>query len=121
MGDGIDIYVDWARFLPDNTTFTKVFARVIEISGQYPVPGLRGFADVTISTARNQFYGFKFEVRGAKLNPTLLLIVSFETIDRSNSKACYAGHSYFPLFMDRVSELPITDPNAQVRHFYIQI
>ena len=33
MGDGIDIYVDWARFLPDNTTFTKVFARVIEISG----------------------------------------------------------------------------------------
>ena len=36
-GDGIDIYVDWARYLPDNTTFTRVFVRVMDINGSYPI------------------------------------------------------------------------------------
>ena len=76
------------------------------------------FASVDFSTVRNPFFGFKFEVRGVKLSPTLILLVSFETIDRSNNLPCYAGHSYFPLFMDKVSELPITDPNLQVNDLY---
>lgn len=42
-------------------------------------------------------------------------MVSFETIDRSNGKPCFAGHSYFPLFMDRANRLPVTDANARVR------
>lgn len=113
--DGIDVYIDWARFLPDNTTFTKVFARVIDINGSYPIPGLRGYAHMDMSTNRNPFFGFKYEVRGARLSPTLLLVVSFETMDRSNNKAVYAGHSYFPLFMDKNTEMPIRDPSSQVR------
>ena len=63
------------------------------------------------SSARNPFFGFKYEVRGARISPTLLLLVSFETIDKSNGQSCYAGHSYFPLFMDKQSKLPVTDPN----------
>lgn len=38
-GDGIDIYVDWARFLPDNTLFTKCHVRVVDIGVNYPQPG----------------------------------------------------------------------------------
>lgn len=83
-GDGIDIYVDWARFLPDNTMFTKCHVRVIDISLNYPLPGQRGFASLEFSTARNPFFGFKYEVRLQKINPTLLLLVSFETLDKSN-------------------------------------
>lgn len=37
LGDGVDIYVDWARYLPDNTTFTRVFVRVVDINGSYPI------------------------------------------------------------------------------------
>ena len=29
-GDGVDIYVDWARHLPDNTMFTKVLVMVMD-------------------------------------------------------------------------------------------
>jgi len=28
-GDGIDVYIDWARYLPDNTMFTRVHVRAI--------------------------------------------------------------------------------------------
>jgi len=80
----------------------------------YPVPGQRGFASLDFSSGRNPFFGFKFEVRGPKLNPTTLLLVSFETIDRSTKKPCYAGHSYFPLFIDRTTQLPCTDPGIRV-------
>ena len=53
-------------------------------------------------------------MRADRLNPTLLLLVSFETVDRSTGKPCYAGHSYFPLFMDKTTERPILDPNNTV-------
>lgn len=43
-----------------------------------------------------------------------MLLVSFETIDKSNGQPCYAGHSYFPLFMDKGTTMPITDPNSRV-------
>ncbi len=66
------------------------------------------------STCRNPFYGFKYEIRGQMINPTLLLLVSFETIDKSSGKPCYAGHSFFPLFMDKQNYMPVTDPNARV-------
>jgi len=58
--------------------------RVIDISLNYPLPGQRGFASLEFSTARNPFFGFKYEVRLQKINPTLLLLVSFETLDKSN-------------------------------------
>jgi hypothetical protein len=51
--------------LPDNTLFTKVFVRVIDVAMNYPQPGQRGFASVEFSTARNPFFGFKYEIRGA--------------------------------------------------------
>ena len=66
------------------------------------------------STGRNPFFGFKYELRGVKLNPTMIVFVSFETIDRSNGEARFAGHSFFPLFMDKESKLPITEPMARV-------
>ena len=94
--------------------YCKVFARVIDSSGKYPMPGSRGFASMDLSTQRHQFFGFKFEIRADKINPTLLLLVSFETWDKANNRACFAGHSYFPLFMDKKSELPITDANSNV-------
>jgi len=84
-GDGIDIYVDWARYLPDNATFTRIFVRIIDINGNYPINAQRGFASIDYSTARSPFFGFKYEVRLPKMNPTLLLIVSFETIDKTNN------------------------------------
>ena len=63
-GEGVDVYVDWAHYLPDNTTFTRLFVRVIDINGSYPIQGQRGFASVDYSTARSPFFGFKYEIRG---------------------------------------------------------
>jgi hypothetical protein len=93
--------------------FSRVFVRVVESNGNYPIAGSRGYASIDFSTARNPFYGFKYEIRGTK-DPSLLLMVTFETIDRSTGQPGYAGHSYFPLFMDRSTRLPVTDPSARV-------
>lgn len=70
--------------MPDNTTFSKVFVACVDINLSNPVPSQRGFASVEYSTGRNPFFGFKYEIRGTRINPTTMLIVSFETIDRSN-------------------------------------
>jgi hypothetical protein len=64
--------------------FSKVLVRVIDAGMTSPIPGQKGFASIDFSTSRNPFFGFKYEVRGARFNPTLLVFVSFETIDRSN-------------------------------------
>jgi len=68
---------------------------------------------VEFSTGRNPFFGFKFEIRGMRINPTLLVFVSFETIDRSNQQPRFAGHSFFPLFMDKENKMPVTDFNQR--------
>ena len=86
-----------------------MFVTCVDIGLNNVVSSQRGFASVEYSTGRNPFFGFKFEVRGAKINPTSLLVVSFETIDKSNKQPRFAGHSFFPLFMDKVSKLPITE------------
>ena len=76
--------MDWARHLPDNSMFSKVFVMAIDASLNQPVPAQRGFASIEFSTGRNPFFGFKFEVRQQRINPSLMLFVSFETVDRSN-------------------------------------
>lgn len=64
--------------------FSKVLVRCLDISLNSPFEPKRGFASVDFSTGRNPFFGFKYEIRQSHVNPTLLIYVSFETIDRSN-------------------------------------
>jgi len=65
------------------------------------------------SSARHSFYGFKHEFRQQRFDPTTLVILSFETIDLSDNLPKIAGYSFFPLFVDRSSQLPVTDPANQ--------
>jgi hypothetical protein len=48
----------------------------------------------------------------------MLVFVSFETIDRSNKEPRFAGHSFFPLFMDKDSKLPVVDSYSRVILIY---
>jgi hypothetical protein len=82
--DGIDFYIDGARFLPDNVTWTRVRIRVYnsDIVRDKNISE-RAVADIDKSTARNPFYGFKLEIR-SKIDPTSLVIMTLETWDRSS-------------------------------------
>lgn len=101
-GQGIDFYIDGARFLPENTTYSRVVMRVLTIDQGRVVGAVKSGAHLDISTNVNPFYGFRFEIRGSpKIDPTAVVHATIETIDRSDGIPKVIGHAYFPLFLSQ--------------------
>jgi hypothetical protein len=63
--EGIDIYIDGARFLPENATFTRVVMRGYTIDQVRVINPVKSSCDLGASTARNPFFGFRYELRSA--------------------------------------------------------
>lgn len=42
---------------------------------------------------------FRYEIRGARLDPTMVVQATIETIDRSDGESKIVGYAYFPLFL----------------------
>lgn len=108
-GDGIDFYVDWSRFLPDNSSMARCYVRAVNSKLQPVSKGGKGLASIEFSSGRHPFFGFKHEFRAAKFDPSSLVIISIESIDLATNKPCIVGYSFFPMFMDKDTKLPITD------------
>jgi hypothetical protein len=60
---------------------------------------VKGLCDLNLSTSRNPFYGFRYELRAPKLDPTVIIEVAVETIDRSDGLEKIIGYAYFPIFL----------------------
>lgn len=60
---------------------------------------VKGLCDLNMSTARMPFYGFRYELRAPKLDPTVIIEATVETIDRSDGLEKIIGYCYFPLFL----------------------
>ena len=62
---GIDFYIDGARFLPENATFSRVIMRGVSIdqSNTRIFNTVKGGCDIDISTRGKPFYGFRYEIR----------------------------------------------------------
>lgn len=69
----------------------------------------KGLADLDVSTGRHPFYGFRHEIRYPKIDPTLTIVISIETIDRSDGQEKIAGYAYFPLFINPQNNKPVSD------------
>jgi len=111
-GDGIDLYLDWGRFLPDNSSMVRCYVRAVNSKLQPIGKGEKGMAAIEYSSGRHPFFGFKHEFRLPKFDPSALVIISFETIDLSTNKPAVVGYSFFPLFLDKDTKLPITDSGS---------
>ena len=44
----------------------------------------KGLADLDVSKGRHPFYGFRHEIRAPKIDPTLTVVITIETVDRSD-------------------------------------
>lgn len=66
-------------------------------------------ADLDVSKGRHPFYGFRQEVRSTKIDPTLIMMITIETIDRVDSLEKIVGYAYFPLLLNGQTKVPCTD------------
>jgi len=111
--EGIDFYIDYARFLPDNVTATKCIIRAFNYDMVRLIQRAEGTPDVTESTTFNPYFGFRYEFRLPHFDPTTIVAITLETIDRTTMEVAYIGHCFFPLFLDKKSKQPTADPAAQ--------
>ena len=72
-----------------------------------------GTPDIDDSTTYMPYFGFRYEFRLPTYDPTTVVVITLETVDRANNTVCYVGHSYFPLFLDRKTRDPVTEPGVQ--------
>ena len=71
----------------------------------------KGLADLEISKGRQPFFGFRQEIRAPKLDPTLTMLITVETIDRWDGLEKIVGYAYFPLFLNAQNKLPVSNIN----------
>ena len=111
--EGIDFYIDYARFLPDNATATKLVLRAFNRDLVRLIERAEGTPDINESTTYNPYFGFRYEFRLPRFDPTMVVSVTIETIDKTTLEVAYLGHSFFPMFLDRKSKQPVTESTSQ--------
>ena len=72
---------------------------------------VKGLCDIDLSSARNPFYGFRYELRAGKLDPTIVIETTIETIDRADGLEKIVGYAYLPMFLNATSRKVNTDRN----------
>lgn len=102
-GDGIDIYVDGARFLPENTTITKMSVILM----YQPLNGEKSaishelqakYCDAT-QYCLSPTFNFRHEYRDEKFDITSILIFRLDTIEKYSGKCQIIGYSGLNLFV----------------------
>ncbi|DBA01352.1 TPA: LOW QUALITY PROTEIN: hypothetical protein N0F65_001591 [Lagenidium giganteum] len=104
-GDGFNVYVDAARSLPDNMSYSQVSVEALDADrvATIPIDSYRAFASAASDTF-NPTFGLYAEFRGTTFNPTLTLVIRIDTIDGASKSAVTAGYALLPLFLDPESE-----------------
>jgi hypothetical protein len=71
-----------------------------------------GTNDVDASTTYNPYFGFRYEFRLPRYDPSTIVTITFETIDKTSGQVCFLGFAFFPLFLDVHSKEPISKPST---------
>jgi hypothetical protein len=69
----------------------------------------KGMSDLDVSKGRHPFYGFRQEVRSPKIDPTLTMMITIETLDRVDGIEKIVGYAYFPLFLNGLTKQACSD------------
>jgi len=115
-GDGVDIYIDSAMFLPDNCTGTrcvlKLYSRENEQIGETFVQ----YADAS-SPASHPVFAFKTELRSStSLDVTMTALVRLDTVDYQTLETLCTGYGIFKVFCTKTRAQPtaMNQPDAYV-------
>lgn len=109
--DVLVFYVDAARYLPENISFTRCVVNIYTSSGYEVIEKHVVNANFTKSTGQNPHFGLRIEVSKKKnlnLDPTMVGVFRIETFDRSNLEQRVVGFGFFPFFLDKNMKTPIT-------------
>jgi len=112
--DGFDIYIDALHNLPDNCSLVKIRAKVINNKGVEQCKMQEYFPKMDISSFQKQIYNEKLELRDITTDPTSMLQLSFHTIDTTLLKPKMIGYSFFPIFMDIETKMPIYQADKRI-------
>ena len=72
----------------------------------------KGLADLNVSKGRHPFYGFRQEIRATSIDPTMNILITIESLDRSDGLDKIVGYGYFSLFINGFNKQPVTDRAA---------
>ena len=107
-GDGFDLYIDCARFLPDNVTIPKVTARVFNHDFQYVAMSSEEKQEVAVCNLTDNVYCPEWKLRmeyrrdestkESKFDPTSTLNIRIETIEELSKKVEVVGYCGLNIF-----------------------
>ncbi len=122
-GDGIDIYIDSAMFLPDTVTVSKLTLRLYTASKEQIGTTYEIYSHAT-SPATSPIYKHKVEVRsGNMLNTTLTALIRIDTFEYSTLFPVGVGYVCFKVFSTRDRTQPKTsnEPNPYINSGLFQL
>jgi hypothetical protein len=121
-GDGVDIYIDSAMFLPDNCTLSRVTMRLFAADKEQVGPVHECFS-LPNSPCTAPVFKFKVELRMSSCNVTTTALLRIDTLDAATLLPASVGYCCFKLFAtrDRVQPKTPTELNACINTGNFQI
>ncbi|XP_066548808.1 uncharacterized protein LOC136715039 [Amia ocellicauda] len=102
-GDGTDLYIDGARFLPDCVTVSRVTGRIFDRHYNQVGPDISTGIDLD-SNIFEPVYGERVEIRCPCLPPSATLLLKLYAVDRFSRRLVLIGWAALGLFVESGSE-----------------
>ncbi|CAI5777313.1 Hypothetical predicted protein [Podarcis lilfordi] len=97
-GDGFDLYIDGARFLPDGVTVTRVTARIFTSGFMQIGPDICTGIDLN-SSIFDPLYNYSVEIREPVIAPCATLLLKVYSINRLTSELIQIGWAALNVFV----------------------
>ncbi|XP_051866605.1 uncharacterized protein LOC127567700 [Pristis pectinata] len=108
-GDGFDLYIDGARFLPDAVTISRVTGRMFNRNYNQIGPDISSGIDLN-SNIFEPFYNHRTEFRNPRMPPSATLLLKVYAIDRFSLKLVLIGWAALNVFVESGNEtIPTVD------------
>lgn len=98
-GNGFDLYIDGARFLPDSITVSKVAGRVLDKNYTRIGNDIDVQAELD-SDIYNPEYNARIEYREPVFPPSCTLMLKLYTVDMISKNLCCIGYGFLPIFIE---------------------
>ena len=112
--DGFDVYFDAIHNLPDNTSIVKTIVKLVNNRGIEQIRSKEIWPKLEVSSYQKQVFNEKIEVRDVQTDPTTLLQLTFVTIDVTSMKPKVLGYSFFPIFIDTETLMPVIASDSRM-------
>ncbi|KAF7253904.1 Coiled-coil domain-containing protein 17, partial [Varanus komodoensis] len=110
-GDGFDLYIDGARFLPDDVTVTRVTARIFTSGFQQIGPDIYTRIDLN-SSIYDPVYNYSIQIREPVITPCATLLLKVYSIDHLSSSLIQIGWAALNLFVES-GTYTVPEPGAK--------